>query len=91
METTTEPPFTQTEIVIRGRPYKVTRAASTRVGETPFVYTLTGRRGASYRTTRNEPKPDMMFLLDNRGFGIPSVMDGVWLSDKDGSLKVVSS
>lgn len=77
-------------LTINGRPYTV---------EGPFdregvsgpekTYTLKGPRGASYSTLRNVPDPTKMFLVTDRGFGIPAAMKNVWLSDKTGELVVL--
>ena len=39
---------------------------------------------------RNARRPELMFIINERGFGPASVMDGVWLTDKDGTLRVAS-
>lgn len=77
-------------LTIKGRVYTV---------EGPFdregvlgvekTYTLKGPRGASYSTMRNVPNFTTMFLIDDRGFGVPAAMTGVWLSDKSGELVVL--
>lgn len=51
------------------------------------VYTLRGKRGAVYSTMRNVKNPNAMFLINNRSFGV--VMDGTWLTDKNGVLEVL--
>jgi hypothetical protein len=51
------------------------------------VYTLKGPRGAVYSTQRNMNKPEYMFLINNRKFGV--AFNGLWLTDKDGELRVV--
>lgn len=62
-------------------------------GEFPGVngkesgYDLRGPRGAHYRTCRNAVFPDRMFLVHVKRFGV--ALDGTWLSDKDGTLKVL--
>lgn len=75
-------------IVVRGRTLIVSeRDKCDRDGR--VVYRLRGERGADYFTIRNQVETHMMFVCDNRGFGIASTMKGVWLSDKDGELRVV--
>lgn len=54
------------------------------IGKDLPVYTLTGKRGAVYSTMRNVNNPNAMFLINNRKFGV--VMDGAWLTDKNGVL-----
>jgi hypothetical protein len=48
-------------------------------------YLLHGTRGACYRTIRNEPNPDVMFIVSARGMGDP--FPGVWLTDRSGRLE----
>lgn len=74
-------------LVIRGRTFTVERVAETR-DEKGYRYKLTGVRGAKYSTMRNVNHKDMMFLINERGFGIAKTIDGVWLSDKDGKLTI---
>lgn len=82
------------DITIRGRSYEVSTRepseARKRAGQTGPVYDLKGKRGGHYYTVRNVPRPEMMFLCNARGHS-SAVVDGVWLTDKDGDLKVVSS
>lgn len=52
-------------------------------------YTLRGPRGAHYRTCRTAVKPHQMFLMHTKRFGV--ALDGTWLTDKDGTLKVLST
>lgn len=78
---------TPTTITIRGRDYGVSVHPETVAGE-GTTYVITGKRGHKWFTTRNVPKPHMMFLLPDVGFS--KTMDRVWLSDKNGSLEVVS-
>ena len=73
------------QITIRGRTFSVESVEVRGVTQ----YALKGARGASYATLRNSTKPSNLFLIDRRGFGIPATMQGVWLSDEDGTLKVV--
>lgn len=79
-------------IVIRGREYAVEAKTETDeiVGK-GTRYELRGPRGAHYTTMRNVKTPHLMFLINARKFTASSVVDGVWLSDKDGALKVVQS
>jgi hypothetical protein len=80
-------------IQIRGRSYEVEAVPETNAetaGAGPR-YVLRGPRGAHYRTMRNMNTQHLMFLVNARAFGARSVIDGVWLSDKDGVLKVVAS
>jgi len=69
------------EILINGKKFGLTKA-----GEN---YALTGQRGARYVTMRNKKNPQIMFLVNLRGFGIPAGFENVYLSDADGELKVV--
>jgi hypothetical protein len=66
-------------IVVAGREFRVEPA-----GES---YILHGPRGARYRTMRNVPRPHLMFLVNDQSF-VRSAPKA-WLSDKDGTLKVV--
>ena len=72
--------MTQT-LTVRGREFTVSREGD--------KYVLTGKRGARYATMRNANTPTNMFLVDCRGFGMASGFDGCWLSDADGTLRVV--
>lgn len=76
-----------TTIRIRGRTFAV---ATQTAGNGDLQYMLTGPRGAIYGTMRNVKTKHRMYLIDARGFGIPSSMRGVWLSDEDGILRVVA-
>lgn len=58
------------------------------LGREVKVYTLKGKRGAVYSTMRNVKNPDVMFLVNNRTFGV--AMDGTWLTDKNGTLEVLN-
>lgn len=82
-----------TSIRIRGKDYAVERVERTTGTEIQrgVAYVLTGKRGAKYTTMRNEPRPEMMFLIYADKFGPAAVMDGVWLTDKGGQLAVVRS
>lgn len=57
------------------------------IGKDLPVYTLRGVRGAVYSTMRNVKNPNAMFLVNNRKLGV--VMDGTWLTDKNGVLEVL--
>ena len=76
-----------TTIAIRGRDYDVTAYPNAIAGE-GTTYVITGKRGHKWYTSRNVPKPHMMFLLPEQGFS--KTMDRVWLSDEGGNLKVVA-
>lgn len=69
---------------IDGRSYEVERVD--KPGERPD-YLLRGVRGARYRTMRNVPKPDFMFLVNDASFlkGAPKA----WLTDRSGDLEVL--
>jgi len=54
-------------------------------------YLLTGPRGASYKTNRNVPEPTSMFLVNAKARCYTLPLKNVWLSDKDGTLKVTQS
>ena len=73
------------KLVIREREYLVQPRTAQFDGETSFI--LTGKRGAQYITMRNVKNPHMMFLNPMKGYS--PVMDGVWLSDKNGYPEVV--
>lgn len=76
-----------TAIRIRGRDYTVEPFERP---NTEKAYRIKGKRGASYETVRNVPRPHLMFLIGGGRLGLmSSVMKGVWLSDKDGELTVV--
>jgi hypothetical protein len=75
-------------LTIRGRSYRVETTLDKK-DEKLLRYILHGARGAKYSTMRNLPHPDRMFIVNERGFGVASVMDGVWLTDKDGTLRVL--
>ncbi len=83
---------TQTEtkaagtIRINGRDF----AVETTEGKEGTRYIFTGKRGAKYGTMRNIHRADRMFIITLRGFGIAAGFEGVWLTDSDGSLKVVA-
>lgn len=51
-------------------------------------YRLTGKRGAVYGTMRNKPSPELMFIVNLRGFGMACGYEGIWLTDADGALRV---
>jgi hypothetical protein len=72
-------------IQIRGREYRVETKDDTNGRPR---YHLHGVRGAHYFTMRTDPKPELMFICDGRGFGLAKVMDGVWLTDEGGDLRV---
>jgi hypothetical protein len=69
---------------LMGLEYEVT----TRTGlDGRTVYELRGKRGACYFTMRNKKWPEMMFLCNANGFGLPCGFERVWLTDADGTLK----
>lgn len=51
------------------------------------VYTLTGVRGAVYKTMRNAKTPELMFLVNARKFAM--AMEGQWFTDKNGTLEAL--
>lgn len=83
----------QTTIRIRGREYQLGLTDPRPFEAERFpgkpVYVLTGKRGARYETTRNVPRPDLMFLMGVTS-SFSKTMDGVWLTDTDGHLAVVT-
>jgi hypothetical protein len=78
-------------IQIRGMTYTVEIFTRCRDGKSECAYRLIGKRGARYETLRNVPKPEMMFLIHSDRFGPVAVMNGVWLTDEGGTLRVVRS
>ena len=76
-------------MTIRGREYRVETKFEPK-DEKKLRYILHGARGAKYTTMRNVRHPELMFIINERRFGPASVMDGVWLTDKDGTLRVAS-
>lgn len=76
----------ETTITIRGREYKVTRHEDV-ADEKGVIYCITGKTGKRWTTIRNVPNPSMMFLIPWEGFS--KTMDGVWLTDKNGSLETL--
>lgn len=82
-----------TEIVIRGRVYSYTvetLPADAVLDAGKKQYNILGKRGAKYFTLRNQTNKDIMFICDRRSFGVASGMKGVWLTDKDNVLKVLT-
>lgn len=82
-----------TEIVIRGRVYFYTietLPADAVLDAFMKKYNISGKRGAKYFTLRNQTNKDLMFICDRRSFGVAAVMKGVWLTDKDNVLKVLT-
>ena len=79
----------ETEISIRRRPYAVTShvVAAGRPFAGELRYTLTGKRGATYFTMRNVHRPHQMFVVSHK-LG-SDAMEGVWLTDEGGKLRVV--
>jgi hypothetical protein len=77
-------------IVIRGREYQVEKTPPEGpLDEGKPIYVLTGKSGKKWYTLRNKPNPQMMFLIPEAGFS--KTMDRVWLTDRNGTLEVVSS
>lgn len=74
------------EITVHGRQFRVERVAGSDLDEGRCAYLLHGARGARYRTIRNKPNPNFMFLVNDRGWtmGAPDV----WLTDAGGPLRV---
>lgn len=68
-------------ITVLGREYTV---ETTGIDQSP--YTLRGSRGAEYWLFRNKPNPAMLFAISKKGLRLP--FDGVWFTDKDGTLRV---
>lgn len=58
-----------------------------RFDSTRPMYVLRGPKGAVYCTARNRRQPECMFLINMRRFAV--VFDGVWLTDRSGSLEVM--
>jgi hypothetical protein len=79
-------------ITIKGRTYTVERKAA-KNSEDESHYILVGSRGARYYTMRNKVTPDLMFIVREGAFNsartIGGGLEGVWLSDKSGTLRVV--
>ena len=71
-------------MTIRGREYTVSR--EDRPGK-ELRYRLTGKRGASFFTMRNVNQPHNMFVIPH-SLG-NSTLEGVWLSDESGTLRIV--
>ena len=79
-----------TTVRINGRDYEVAQRDGSHPLDRGTIYSLTGKRGAKYATCRNVNHPEQMFLVhDGRGFGIPHGFEGVWLTDKNGTLEVL--
>ncbi len=78
-------------MMIRNRDFQVTTQTVNLKKGPEVQYVFTGKRGAVYGTMRNQKNPELMFLIDGRGFGLAKGMDGVWLSDKGGELVIVRS
>jgi len=77
-------------ITIKGREYTVTPHSESQTGirGEGTTYVITGKRGHKWYTCRNTHTTHAMFLLPEKGF--TKTMDGVWLSDKNGTLEVIS-
>ena len=76
-------------IRVRGRSYEV-EETDRKDSEGGLVYRLSGPRGARWQTMRNHHRPHMMFLVNERSFTSSQMMDGVWLTDEGGDLRVFS-
>jgi len=55
------------------------------------LYWLEGKRGAKYATMRNVNRPEIMFLITRRGFGLAAGYETVMLTDANGTLEVVGA
>lgn len=87
---TPEPKVLETyKLKIGRREFVVEKFAATHDLYAPFKYHLKGPRGAYYGTMRNANNVNLMFVINLRGFGISSTLDGVWLTDKNGTLEVL--
>lgn len=75
-----------TQITINGKQFSVEVGNNDRDGQTS--YTLTGKRGAKYGTVRNVNHPELMFMINLRGFGMAVGFEGVWMTDRNGQLEV---
>jgi hypothetical protein len=76
--------MTTKSLVIRGREYTIVNVSFVR--ETR--YHLRGARGAKFFTMRNMHNPSRMFIVPE-SIG-NKTLEGVWLSDENNVLKVVS-
>ena len=76
-------------IRVRGRLYEVEKT-DRKDPEGGAIYRLSGSRGARWRTMRNHHRRHMMFLVNERAFTSSQMMDGVWLTDEGGELRVYS-
>lgn len=74
-------------LIIQGREFRVAAVPSSR----GTAYELRGSRGALYLTIRNAKTPEYMFLINKRKptGAIPAGFENVWLTDRDGELKLV--
>lgn len=73
-------------IKIKGREYTVEKRPCPDEGS---VYYVTGKKGNRWFTLRNQNYPDMMFLMPENPVASTKTMQGVWLSDRTGTLEVV--
>lgn len=69
----------QEMITIAGRMFRVEA-----VNEGIAAYRLYGPRGARYTAIRKRGNPDEMFVVNSAY----RVIDGLWLTDRDGTLRV---
>lgn len=85
-----------TTITIKGRTFTVTEIDEAHETEGPMKgrteYRLLGPRGADYQTFRTVPDPARMFLVGfngkRGGFNVDPLGHGVWLTDRDGELRL---
>lgn len=75
------------QIQINGKSFQIAEEGIAKDGRKQYV--LAGKRGARYGTMRNDKNPDIMFLIDLRGFGIPAGFQGTWLTDRSGQLEAL--
>jgi hypothetical protein len=59
----------------------------TGLGNSP-AYILRGPRGAVYGLIRSARKPEAMYAVNLRRFGIVSLKGNGWFTDRDGELTV---
>lgn len=74
------------QIQINGKSFQIAEEGIAKDGRKQYV--LAGKRGARYGTMRNAKNPDIMFLINLQGFGIPAGFVGVFLTDRNGHLEV---
>lgn len=74
-------------IKLLGKDFKVTVNGTDQDGRTRYKFE--GRRGACYGTMRNQKNPDLIFLINLRGFGMAPGFEHTFLTDKNGALECV--